>query len=269
MLGIVDAFMKRKSCRNFSGPLPEEKMQIVRDIVKDVNKLKTPYGMDVSLDITEPGIGTMNFIENEAGWIVQKFPMDKLESKDVDKYIVDMTYLASIAVLRLTQNHINTVWAAGTFDRKLVASRFPGFTIQCVVAFGIDSGLRNPEVQEKLKPAKCHTRLSSDELFYDEEKKEMIKSSEGKLHEFLECLRWLPSSSNSQTWRVSVNMSKNQFKVFNVDHYHSIFNVGIMISGFYFYSNGKCTIDMSESTETFPTGGKLYATITLDPSVLN
>ncbi|EAX96710.1 hypothetical protein TVAG_102150 [Trichomonas vaginalis G3] len=265
-ISVVDAFKARHSIRNYNGKFEESHMATVRAIVEEANKLTAPFGTNGEIAITEPGISKYGLVTGEGGWIVLKIPETvDLKSPEFQNYMLDTAFKGCYAVMKMTQNGIATNWVAGTYDTKLVASRFPGSKVICTIAFGIDS--------EKKRftdyVAKWFTkgdRLAYNVLFYDEVAKKMIeKQPEGKLGEILECVRWLPSAYNKQPWRLSFNEPENKFKIFdsqNLEQYTPL-DIGIMIGGFYFYSEGKCQIDVSKSEETFPKGGKYVCSIKL------
>ncbi|EAY08285.1 hypothetical protein TVAG_401390 [Trichomonas vaginalis G3] len=133
---IVETFKRRRSERNFDGSMTEEERAIVENIVKECNELPSICGTNASIAITEPGIGRFGFVKAESGWIVLKYPLEITDKEEIIKYTLDATFKASIAVLRIVQNHLGTVWIAGTYQEALVESRFPGFKIPCTVAFG-------------------------------------------------------------------------------------------------------------------------------------
>lgn len=261
---IAETFKKRRSERSYQGVLSDEEMELVKEIVEECNFMQAPYKTPAKIDLTEPGIGRLGVIKNESGWIVLKIPEHITDKDEFTKYTLDAAYRASIAVLKMVQCHIGTVWVTGSFQHAEAEKRFPGFKIQCAIAYGkVASSLRF--FDKAIKFFVSNSRLNFEEIFYDEKLNEPLKQTdEGRLMEFLDCLRWLPSMGNKQSWRVSYNSDGNRFKIFdaiNAPNNETTYDMGIMISGFSFYSEGNCIIDMTPSDETFPTGGKYICSI--------
>ena len=132
---IVDVFKARKSVRYYM-PWDEENRKIVEEIVNEANSLKTPFGTSATIGLHGPGLGIMGVVSGEAGWITLKIPIDKVETEEYNKYVIDAAFKAQVAVLKLTAKSINTVWIAGVFSESKVEQDTPGFKIPCVVAFG-------------------------------------------------------------------------------------------------------------------------------------
>ncbi|EAY22969.1 hypothetical protein TVAG_077160 [Trichomonas vaginalis G3] len=265
MMNIVDTFMKRHTVCDFTGPLPEDKQKVLEQIIENVNKITPPHKTNVKLALTEPGIGTNDAMLNEAGWIVQLIPESADNTPDLEKYQIDGTFLASLAVMELFRHDIGTCWVAGTYNRQLTESRFPGYKIYCVVSYGLAA-----PVTRKGHHDKPRTRFEMSQLFYDLKKKSPITDETGTRKTLLECLRWLPSGMNSQSWRLAVDFENGIFKVYNNSgtYPRAFLNVGIMLSGFYFSFDGKCTFTVSPNEEEYPTGGKYYCIVNVDPSLI-
>lgn len=126
-LSLLDAFQKRFSVRIYPGQqLTGQQTEIIERIVKEVNKLDTPFhsaGVEISQTGTGLGISYngLDIITNEAGFIVCKISSNTT--------IIDLTYIAQHALIKLEQNHIHTIWLAGTYDRKLAEERFKGYLV--------------------------------------------------------------------------------------------------------------------------------------------
>lgn len=270
-LGIVETFQVRKSIRNFTGQISQEKMAEIEEIVKACNAIESPFGKNTEICITAPGIGLYGAISNEAGWIVLKIPEFAEKEDDFSHYLIDSAFKGSVAVMKLTQIGVGTVWVGGSFNIEKVESRYPGFRIPCVIAFGIEYN-KVRIVNNSFKAAKSRSRFDYTYIFYDELAHASLKKQpEGKLGEMLECIRWLPSGINKQSWRISFNTEERKFKIFdyyNLNNGYSPFDIGIMIGGIHFYSQGHYKIDVQDSSEKYPSGGKYVCSITLDESVL-
>ncbi|EAX91273.1 hypothetical protein TVAG_251170 [Trichomonas vaginalis G3] len=272
LLNIVDTFKVRRSVRSFTGQISKENSQIIENIIKECNALKSPFGKNTEISLTEPGIGTYGVISNESGWIAIKIPVGVEKKEDYYQYLIDGAFKGSVAVMKLTQNGIGTVWVGGSFNEKIVESRFPGYHIPCVIAYGISSD-KTKIMDHCMKILRGRSRFDYTYLFYDEKAHTSLKKQpEGKIGEILECVRWLPSGINKQSWRISFNENERKFRIFdyyNLSNGYSPFDIGIMIGGFYFYSQGHYKVEFENYQESYPSGGKYICSIILDESLFN
>ena len=267
-LSVIDTFKARKSVRNFDPGWPQEKQEIVEAIVKEVNEIPAPFGTTGCIGIHGKGLGTMGFASSEAGWLVIKIPKEVESTPEYPNYLMDATFRGQIAVLRLTQKGIATVWMAGTFSKSKAEQDTPGFKIPCVVAFGLKA--ENKRFFDKAIGwfGVGQNRLDFSELYYDDEKKQpFTKDNLGKYENILSSLRLTPSALNGQPSRLLVN--GNTFTLFDSKpSATSPMDIGIMLGNAYFYAGGKITYNTKETDKVFPKGGKYIASFTVDPSVL-
>lgn len=270
-LSIIEAFQARHSVRNYTGQILPEKKQLVDEIVHECYKITGPFGTAAEIDVTESGIGRLGFISNESGWIVLKIPSQVTDNTEYVKYCIDAAFKANIAVMKLTQHGIGTCWVGGTYSRSVVESRFPGFKIPCVVCFGLDAD-QSRFMDKVINFFKKSGRYEFPAIYYDEVAKAPVpKTIEGKVQELLECIRWLPSAVNYQSWRCTINTEESKFKIFdyyNLNNSYSHFDIGIFLSGFYFYTDGKCTYTVEDTQETFPSGGKYVCSVSIPKEIL-
>ena len=119
-LNLIEAFKARHSTRTYQGQnLTQQQKDIITQSVTESNALETPFhSQGVEVSSTEPGLGRMGFISGEAGWIVEKLPIaqDQQDNDAERKRIIDVSYIAQHVVMKLAQNHINTVWIAGSYN---------------------------------------------------------------------------------------------------------------------------------------------------------
>ena len=267
-LSILDTFKTRKSVRNYDSQWPAEKQAVVEAVVREANEIPTPFGTTGNLGIHGKGLGTMGFVSGEAGWILLQVPKEKETAPDYANYLMDAAFRAQIAVLKLTQKGISTVWIGGTFNESKAEQDTPGFKIPCVVAFGINAQSKRFFDKAMGWMGVGQNRKDFSELFFNDEKKEpFTQETLGKYGNILSSLRLNPSAVNAQPARLLVN--GNTFTVFDSKpSSYTPFDMGIMLGSAYFYSEGKITYNTTETDKVFPKGGKYIASFTVEPSVL-
>ena len=268
VLSIADALKVRHSVRNYTGVWPEEKQSIVQQIVEEVNQIQAPYGTDATIGLHGPGLGRLGFISNEGGWLLLKIPQDKVNTPDYYKYNIDAAFKAHIAVMKLTQHEIGTVWIGGTFNEGLAEQSNPGFKIPVVVAFGIEASEKRYRDYFINWMAGGAKRKPFDTFFYDAKAGKMMKEEDaGNQLDFLMYLRQCPTSLNNQTMRLNVK-ENYEYELFDASG-KAYIDMGIYLGCAYFFSDGKMKIFTEPSDATFATGGKYVCKFTLEPSVFN
>ena len=267
-LSVIDVFKARKSVRNFDSQWPQEKQEIVDSIVREVNEIPAPFGTNGCIGTHAKGLGTMGFVSGEAGWLMLKIPKDVVSTPEYQNYLMDAAFRGQIAVLRLTQKGISTVWIGGTFSESKAEQDTPGFKIPCVVAYGINAASKRFFDKMMGFMGVGQNRKDFQELFFDDEKKQpFTKDTLGKYENILSSLRLTPSAVNAQPARLLVN--GNTFTLFDASpSSYTPFDMGIMLGNAFFYAQGKLTYATKETDKVFPKGGKYIASFTIDPSVL-
>lgn len=288
-LNLIEAFKARHSTRTYQGQnLTQQQKDIITQSVTESNALETPFhSQGVEVSSTEPGLGRMGFISNEAGWIVEKIPIrqndnneqSKEDSKALErKQIIDVSFIAQHVVMKLAQNHINTVWIAGTYNEGEAEKRFQGFKVPAAVAFGIEQ--TTPHFMGRIIKffgSSAGKRLPFEELFYDNDNKraisekdfesptpENVPSYPSYLKDFVTCLRSGPSAVNQQPWRFV--LSGKEVHLFDVKfNNYSSYDIGIALANLHLLAEirgGSCTIEVRDpAPETSPLNGTYVATV--------
>ncbi|OHT11752.1 hypothetical protein TRFO_18736 [Tritrichomonas foetus] len=258
-------------------------MQIVREIIDEVNEIETPFkSANVEIALTEPGLAKMGFISNEAGWIVEKIKKNP-ESKDLTKEeIIDASFKMQIAVMKMTQNHITTVWIGGTYNRTEAAKRYNDeYHVPIGVAFGEKE---KPHFMAKMVKLfkDSRKRLPLKQLFYDSKRNQVIGDKElnqynQKIQNFIESLRSGPSAMNGQPWRFALYFDDLDYKNEKITHVNlynaapddfvSFFAMGIALGNIYFmkeFMNNHYEVIVKNPTPSpTPVGGDYICTIVL------
>jgi nitroreductase len=143
------------------------------------------------------GLGTYGFIKGAAGFIVGAV---KPGPKDMEDY----GYGLERAVLAATDLGLGTCWLGGTFTKssfakKIAATR--GEVVPAVVAVGYAAeGSKSGRLRQQ---AGSDHRLPREQIFWDENPGEPLDFSRaGAYAGVLEAVRWAPSASNKQPWRL-------------------------------------------------------------------
>lgn len=143
------------------------------------------------------GLGTYGFIKGAPGFIVGAVPGG---AKDLEDY----GYCLERAVLEATALGLQTCWLGGTFTKSSFARAVgagPGEVVPAVAAVGHPApGSKESRMRQRIG---AHSRLPWDPLFFDEGfEYPLAEADAGEFAPVLEAVRWSPSASNKQPWRV-------------------------------------------------------------------
>lgn len=280
-LSLVEAFKERHSVRTYQGQnLTQEQKEIIAQSITEANSLETPFhSQGVEVSSTEPGLGRMGFISGEAGWIVEKLPItqDQQDNDAERKRKIDVSYIAQHVVMKLAQNHINTVWIAGTYNEGEAEKRFQGFKVPAAIAYGIEQS--TPHFMGRIIKffgSSTGKRIPFEQLFYDNDNKRLITEKDFEsptpdnvpsypsyLKDFLASLRLGPSAVNQQPWRFV--LSGKEVHLFDVkSNNYSTYDIGIALANLHLLGEirgGNCTFEIRDpAPETSPLNGTYVAT---------
>lgn len=199
---IVSAIEKRYSCRSYSGELLKARERIALEEFLEA-QLNGPLGSHIRLQLlaeTEEdpyslkGLGTYGFIKGVKAFIagaVRRSPND----------LEDYGYVMEHAVLKATHLGLGTCWLGGTFTKSKFAKRIslaPDEIMPAVVAVGYEAR------GNLLAAAKKRVRLPMEKLFFNGDFGKPIREAPSPHGIILEAVRWAPSASNKQPWRIVV-----------------------------------------------------------------
>ena len=144
------------------------------------------------------GLGTYGFISGAAGFIVgaiERGPGD----------FEDYGYLMERAILRATDLGLGTCWLGGTFAKSGFAARIglaAGEVLPAVAAVGY--AVHDSQAKDRIRRmAGSNLRRPAEELFFDAAfGAPLPPAAAGPYAEALELVRWAPSASNKQPWRI-------------------------------------------------------------------
>ena len=144
------------------------------------------------------GLGTYGFIRGAQAFMVGAVG-------DAPKDLEDYGYLLEQAVLFATDLGFGTCWLGGTFSRSSFAKRVdlaPGEQMPAVVAMGYAAP--GGKAKDPLRRfASSNSRLPGEHLFFDGRLGvPLTPDRAGDYVAVLEAVRWAPSASNKQPWRI-------------------------------------------------------------------
>jgi hypothetical protein len=203
MKTVVEAFQVRTSVRTFRPSFSEEDKQFISQTIEEVNSVPSPFNVDVKIVNHPPGLGRMGVIHNDAGWLIAAIKTNSNPSND--DYI-ESGFRLMLAVIKLTQRGIGTVFIAGTFSPSQAEQSVPGCKVGLGVAYGIKA--ESEGIVSKIFSffSNSRSRLEYEQLFYDGiSKKPFAENSLGEKSTLIQCLRLAPSARNSQQWRFVIN----------------------------------------------------------------
>jgi len=202
---VSELAKRRYSCRRYlDRPLSEAHRKAVEDSLASIDKGPSGNRCRFALIASTPGdmealkgLGTYGFIRNAAGFIVgavRPAPGD----------MEDCGYCLERTVMDISGLGLGTCWLGGTFTRSSFARRISiraDEVIPAVIAVGYPSE-KSPEHWMR-RMASGNRRLPSERLFFDGDPDSPLDISQvGDLAQVLEVVRWAPSASNKQPWRL-------------------------------------------------------------------
>jgi hypothetical protein len=144
------------------------------------------------------GIGTYGFIKHATGFLVGAVEAGP-------KNLEDFGYLMERAVLYATDIGLGTCWLGGSFTKSSFAKKISASSseiVPAVAAVGYIARNDNIRGQIRMRAGAQH-RLPKDQLFFDGKFGQSLNDEEiGVYADVLEMVRWAPSASNKQPWRI-------------------------------------------------------------------
>jgi len=203
---IADIIRRRRSCRRYQEkPIAEETRRLLADFLA-VNR-SGPFGGRARFALVAAtaedrsslkGLGTYGFIDGASGFIlgaIERSPRD----------LEDYGYLMERAILRATDLGLGTCWLGGSFSKSRFARRLAlaeGEQMPAVAAVGyaVEESFARDRIR---KMAGSSFRRPPQELFFDGAFGTPLSPEDaGAYAGALELVRWAPSASNKQPWRI-------------------------------------------------------------------
>ena len=203
---IAELVRQRHSCRTYRAEPPAEEARRALEAFLATN-LTGPLGGRARFALvaatTEDraalkGLGTYGFIHGAPGFIVgavERGPND----------LEDYGYLMERAILRATDLGLGTCWLGGTFSkcgfaRKIGLAEDELMPAVAAIGYAADGSVAKDRVR---RMAGSNFRRPPEDLFFTGAFGAPISPAEaGAYAEALESVRWAPSASNRQPWRI-------------------------------------------------------------------
>ncbi|BBB89539.1 MAG TPA: nitroreductase family protein [Methylomusa anaerophila] len=206
---IAEVIRKRFSCRAYlDKPIEEDKQRMITEFLNSdpVGRFGTRARLAL-VAATEhdrqslKGLGTYGFIRGATGFIVGAVEQGP-------KNLEDFGYIMEQAILFATDMGLGTCWLGGGFTKSSFAKKISATreeTVPAVTAIGYTADGSRSGDRIRRRAGSDH-RLPMEQLFFDRNFGEAINPDDlGAYAEPLEMVRWAPSASNKQPWRVIRN----------------------------------------------------------------
>jgi nitroreductase len=204
---IEQLVKQRFSCRSYLSQSIEE--QTRRKLADYAASLQTgPFGARMRFELVAArekdqkalkDLGTYGFIKGATGFIIGAI-------QDDEKNLEDFGYLMERIILLATDIGLGTCWLGGTFTKSSFSERVspsPGELVPAVAAVGYCSEKPRRLGTFIRNSAGADRRLSWEQLFFDSRfGVPLSRQGAGDYATALEMVRWGPSASNKQPWRV-------------------------------------------------------------------
>ncbi len=203
---IQEIIGQRFSCRSYlDEPIRETHRQSLKDFLKtqQIGPLRTHARFELVAATQDDrqslkGLGTYGYIKNPTGFIIGALEQGT-------KNLEDYGYLFEHAILTATDIGLGTCWLGGTFTKSRFAKKISlrdTETIPAVVATGyiVEKTGRDGQIRKYLS---ANRRLPKEQLFFvDSFGSPLTTGAAGAYAQPLEMVRWAPSASNKQPWRI-------------------------------------------------------------------
>jgi nitroreductase len=203
---IEKIIKQRFSCRTYlDKPVEENHRRILMDFLE--SNRQGPLGTHARFALIAAneydrkslkGLGTYGFIKNAMGFFVGALEQGP-------KNLEDYGYLMERAILFATDIGLGTCWLGGSFTKSSFAKKISAANaeiIPAVAAVGYMATNENIRGQIRLRAGAQH-RLSKEQLFFEGKFGSVIDEEDiGVYADVLEMVRWAPSASNKQPWRI-------------------------------------------------------------------
>ena len=225
---VIDLILKRKSNRTYTNTvLPKEILEKVKTILESYTV--GYFGNKVTFNIIEKDfarenqkikLGTYGFISGAKYFIAG-------EVKRNEYAFEDYGYLLEKIILHLTALNLGTCWLGGTFNRSEFAIALNSDTdtiIPAITPFGYATGSKSIKENLIRFSAKADKRKQWTELFYDKNFATLLTKETAEVFQTpLEMVRWAPSASNKQPWRILKNENTFHFYLKRTPGYNKYF----------------------------------------------
>ena len=203
---ITELIRQRFSCRRHPNqPIAAETRQQLQEFMEIIQT--GPFGSHIRLELVAAseddrqslkGLGTYGFIKNPQGYIVGAMGPGA-------KNLEDFGYLMEFAILFATDLGLGTCWLGGSFTKSGFAKKIAVTAAESVpavtsVGYIADNSKAEDWIRRRAGGA---MRQPADKLFFDGQFGQPLEvMALGPYATVLDMVRWGPSASNKQPWRI-------------------------------------------------------------------
>lgn len=202
-MDIFEVIDRRQSVRTYNGKnLSLKNARSIKDRFEDN---VGPFGTEVGLKLVDLSrtsnrrLGTYGVIKGARAYIGGRVPVG-------EKSFEDFGFVMEKLVLHCTKLELGTCWLGGTYNRGAFAKELgveKDEAAPAIVSVGVPSDKSNIVHSVFKRTAKSTKRRPWNKLFYqDNYEKPLSKKKAGDFEKVLEAVRWAPSGSNKQPWRI-------------------------------------------------------------------
>jgi nitroreductase len=203
---VLEVMQGRFSCRSYlkkpiEGPIRTRLEAFLSGLGPGPFGSPTRFGLLAATEDDEQalkGLGTYGMIRNPQGFIVGAMGPGA-------KNLEDFGYLMERAVLEASGLGLGTCWLGGSFRKSRFAAGFglaKDEMIPAVVAAGYCADVQKSGGWAG-RAVKRSARLAPEEMFFSDGFDQALPEGDaGVLAPALEAVRWAPSASNKQPWRI-------------------------------------------------------------------
>jgi len=225
---VSELILQRTSRRTYRPePLSEADSET---ITRNINELRTgPLGTPMKFSLISMQeastqklrLGTYGFIQG-----AQHFIAGQIQPSGIG--FLDYGFIMEKLILELTRAGLGTCWLGGTFDRGEFARAIglkEGNVIPAITPVGYATEVRGFGDRLIRFGAGSKKRLPSEQLFHDLQPGAPLNPEKGDpLHTILESVRFAPSASNNQPWRIVRNGDLYHFHISRKPGYRKAFS---------------------------------------------
>lgn len=231
---MLDIIEKRYSVRTYSDSFiePDKICKLQRFISENATG---PFGNTIRMDIIDASksekseqksYGTYGLIKGARVYLAGAVKIGKGAMEDFG-------YVMELAVLEATRLGLGTVWLGGmlnrtTFGDKLKVSEDEVIPAISPIGYTADKTTFTDKLVRKISGG--NNRMVFSELFFSGSfEKPLSQTAAGNIFDAFEAVRWAPSASNKQPWRIVMD-GKNTFHFYlheDFKYNHAIKNVRI------------------------------------------
>ena len=212
---VTEVIRQRFSCRTYLGqPIDDQQQRRLTEFL--ATNQAGPMGTRARFALIAAGpgdrealrgLGTYGFIKGATGFIVGAARRSAMD-------LEDFGYLMEHAILFATDLGLGTCWLGGSFSRSRFAEKtklrrdeiLPAVTAVGTIAEG-------PQARDWIRQqARGADRFPAALLFFERQfGRPLLMADVGAYAPLLEAVRWAPSASNKQPWRIVRNENAFHF----------------------------------------------------------